>query len=260
MMETNQGRPAQKMSFGDAVTNCLFNNYAGFSGRASRSEYWFWVLFTILASIVTGIIDGFAFGWELGDSTWVTDETEDLSSTFDNQKTFNLERLSTEDNKKTFNLERSFTEDKWKTFNSERSFTEDNIFTGNLSELKKSGFYYRCLTGTQASELLRDEEPGTFLVRDSCSHTSYFTMSFVNRSQTVQHLRIDYSIGKFSFHQTPRNKEVNSESIDSIHTSSSTVLGLLKLYQCTDESERKERGGNLSKTVLIRTLNNTGCL
>jgi len=74
MMETNQsGRPAQRMTFGDAITNCLINNYTGFSGRASRSEYWFWVLFTILASIVTGIIDGFAFGWELGDPTWITD-------------------------------------------------------------------------------------------------------------------------------------------------------------------------------------------
>lgn len=74
MMETNQsGRPMQMMSFGDSVKNCLINNYAGFSGRASRSEYWFWVLFTILVSIVTGITDGFVFGWDLGDPTWITD-------------------------------------------------------------------------------------------------------------------------------------------------------------------------------------------
>ena len=74
MMETNQsGRPAQMMSFADAFTNCLFNNYAGFSGRASRSEYWFWVLFTILASIVTGIADAFVFGLELGSPTWFSD-------------------------------------------------------------------------------------------------------------------------------------------------------------------------------------------
>ena len=74
MMETNQsGRPAQMMSFGDSITNCLINNFVGFSGRASRSEYWFWVLFTILISIVTGIIDGFVFGWEFGDPTWISD-------------------------------------------------------------------------------------------------------------------------------------------------------------------------------------------
>lgn len=74
MMETNQsGRPAQRMSFGDAVTNCLINNYASFSGRASRSEYWFWTLFTIIAYFITGIIDGFVFGMDLGDPTWITD-------------------------------------------------------------------------------------------------------------------------------------------------------------------------------------------
>ena len=73
IIETETGRPAQMMSFGDAITNCLINNYIGFSGRASRSEYWFWVLFTILVSFVTGIIDNFVFGWELGNPTWITD-------------------------------------------------------------------------------------------------------------------------------------------------------------------------------------------
>ena len=73
MMETNRtGRPTQMMSFGDAITNCLSNNYVGFSGRASRSEYWFWVLFTSLVFIVTVIIDGFIFGWELYDPMWIS--------------------------------------------------------------------------------------------------------------------------------------------------------------------------------------------
>ena len=57
------------MSFGDAITNCLTNNYVGFSGRASRSEYWFWVLFTMIVSFVTGIMDGFIFGSEFGTGT-----------------------------------------------------------------------------------------------------------------------------------------------------------------------------------------------
>ena len=57
------------MSFGDAVTNCLSNNYVGFSGRASRSEYWFWVLFTLIVQLVTGIMDGFIFGSEFGTGT-----------------------------------------------------------------------------------------------------------------------------------------------------------------------------------------------
>lgn len=45
------------MSFGDAIKTC-FGKYADFSGRARRSEYWFWILFTILVDIVTGIVDG----------------------------------------------------------------------------------------------------------------------------------------------------------------------------------------------------------
>ena len=70
MMETNQtGRPTHMMIFGDAITNFLTNNYVGFSGRASRSEYWFWVLFTMIVSFVTGIRDGFIFGSEFGTGT-----------------------------------------------------------------------------------------------------------------------------------------------------------------------------------------------
>ena len=44
------------MNFAQAITSG-FRNYVGFTGRASRSEYWLWVLFTILGSIATGIID-----------------------------------------------------------------------------------------------------------------------------------------------------------------------------------------------------------
>jgi uncharacterized membrane protein YhaH (DUF805 family) len=44
------------MGFGEAIRSG-FNNYVGFSGRAPRSEYWYWTLFVILVSIVTGILD-----------------------------------------------------------------------------------------------------------------------------------------------------------------------------------------------------------
>ena len=40
------------MGFGDAISTC-FRKYADFSGRASRSEYWYWYLFRIL--IIGGI-------------------------------------------------------------------------------------------------------------------------------------------------------------------------------------------------------------
>ena len=39
------------MTFQDAVTTC-FNKYAEFVGRARRSEYWWFVLFGIVVSLV----------------------------------------------------------------------------------------------------------------------------------------------------------------------------------------------------------------
>ena len=46
------------MSFQDAVRTCLQRKYADFHGRARRSEYWFFFLFTVLASLVGSILDG----------------------------------------------------------------------------------------------------------------------------------------------------------------------------------------------------------
>ncbi len=44
------------MGFVDAIKSG-FNNYVNFSGRASRSEYWYWILFYILVGIVASVID-----------------------------------------------------------------------------------------------------------------------------------------------------------------------------------------------------------
>ena len=43
------------MNFGQAITT-VFKKYAEFSGRASRSEYWWWVLFTTIINISLGWI------------------------------------------------------------------------------------------------------------------------------------------------------------------------------------------------------------
>ncbi len=51
------------MSFTDAVKTC-FRKYATFSGRASRPEYWWFMLFLVLGSIVLGIVDAALFGTE----------------------------------------------------------------------------------------------------------------------------------------------------------------------------------------------------
>ncbi len=48
------------MEFGEAISNG-FRNYATFTGRAARSEYWYWVLFNVIVSAVTTVIDIFVF-------------------------------------------------------------------------------------------------------------------------------------------------------------------------------------------------------
>ena len=45
-----------KMNFTQAISSG-FSNYVNFAGRAVRSEYWYWVLFVIVVSIVASIID-----------------------------------------------------------------------------------------------------------------------------------------------------------------------------------------------------------
>jgi uncharacterized membrane protein YhaH (DUF805 family) len=45
------------MSFSQAVSSVLLNKYATFSGRARRSEYWWWYLFVTIVFLVAGILD-----------------------------------------------------------------------------------------------------------------------------------------------------------------------------------------------------------
>jgi uncharacterized membrane protein YhaH (DUF805 family) len=44
------------VSFQDAVKTC-FSKYVDFNGRARRSEFWWWVLFTFVLGIVASIVD-----------------------------------------------------------------------------------------------------------------------------------------------------------------------------------------------------------
>ncbi|WP_372893368.1 DUF805 domain-containing protein [Rhodosalinus sp.] len=53
------------MSFGDAVKTCL-RNYVTFSGRAPRSEYWWFALFVVLGDLVLGAVDDVLFGARRG--------------------------------------------------------------------------------------------------------------------------------------------------------------------------------------------------
>ena len=50
------------MNFQTSIKTC-FNKFAVFSGRASRSEFWFFVLFGCLGGIITVIIDVMILGY-----------------------------------------------------------------------------------------------------------------------------------------------------------------------------------------------------
>ena len=48
------------MTFGQAISSG-FQNYVNFSTRAPRSEFWFWTLFAIIASVAAASIDRVLF-------------------------------------------------------------------------------------------------------------------------------------------------------------------------------------------------------
>ena len=52
------------MDFQTSIKTC-FSKYADFSGRALRSEFWWFVLFTFLGGIVTVIIDVMILGYSI---------------------------------------------------------------------------------------------------------------------------------------------------------------------------------------------------
>ena len=49
------------MNFQTAIEICIKKKYADFSGRASRSEFWFFYLFILIGSILTIIPDVYMF-------------------------------------------------------------------------------------------------------------------------------------------------------------------------------------------------------
>ncbi len=52
------------MTFKSAIRTCL-RKYVTFSGRASRPEYWWFVLFVFLGGASAWIVDGLLFGFEV---------------------------------------------------------------------------------------------------------------------------------------------------------------------------------------------------
>ena len=54
--EASVGAELPIVGFGEAVSRG-FRNYATFSGRATRAESWWWVLFTVLAGLALAAVD-----------------------------------------------------------------------------------------------------------------------------------------------------------------------------------------------------------
>ena len=56
------------MTMQDAVAS-VFRNYVTFSGRARRAEYWWFILFSFIVSVILSVIDGAVFGYSFTSST-----------------------------------------------------------------------------------------------------------------------------------------------------------------------------------------------
>ena len=54
------------MKFGQAIDSVLFKNFFNLEGKASRSEYWWFMLFFIIFNFVAGIIVGIIVGISQG--------------------------------------------------------------------------------------------------------------------------------------------------------------------------------------------------
>lgn len=50
------GKVPPSMNFGEAITS-LFKNYVNFADRASRSEFWYAMLFTFSITLILNIVD-----------------------------------------------------------------------------------------------------------------------------------------------------------------------------------------------------------
>lgn len=58
------------MTFTEAIA-AGFRNYVNFKGRASRSEFWYWVLFTILLSIVLSTLESVIWPAPMASPDWM---------------------------------------------------------------------------------------------------------------------------------------------------------------------------------------------
>ena len=56
LMKNNYGQETEPVDFGESIQIC-FAKYAAFDGRASRSEFWYFFLFTLVAGFIISFIN-----------------------------------------------------------------------------------------------------------------------------------------------------------------------------------------------------------
>jgi uncharacterized membrane protein YhaH (DUF805 family) len=66
------------MTFGEAV-NSVLSKYATFAGRASRAEFWRWVVVFVVITLVTRMIDGMLFASSIREGLYVRGAMQPLT-------------------------------------------------------------------------------------------------------------------------------------------------------------------------------------
>ena len=54
------------MKFGESIDNVLFKNYFNLEGKATRSEFWWFMLFFLIFNLVVGVVVGIILGISMG--------------------------------------------------------------------------------------------------------------------------------------------------------------------------------------------------
>lgn len=80
--------------------------------------------------------------------------------------------------------------------------TELERLSESVRLLRESGWYHEGLTWQQSQELLKDSEPGTFLIRDSADQRFLYSLS-VQTEQGPTSVRLHYVDGKFRLDSEP---------------------------------------------------------
>lgn len=52
------------MKFGESIDSVLFKNYFNLEGRATRSEFWWFMLFFLIFNLIVGVVVGIFYSGE----------------------------------------------------------------------------------------------------------------------------------------------------------------------------------------------------